>query len=66
MERENGLTTIYNSVPLMILDSLDTIYDAGVYTIRLDFTLKKNSIKKYKKFTMIMQETYLKQMLINS
>ncbi len=46
MERENGLTTIYNSVPLMILDSLDTIYDAGVDTIRLDFTFEKNSIRE--------------------
>ena len=46
MERKNGITTIYNSVPLMILDSLDTIYDIGVDTIRLDFTFEKNNIRE--------------------
>ena len=45
-ERKNGITTIYNSVPLMVLDSLDTIYNVGVDTIRLDFTFEKNNIRE--------------------
>lgn len=44
MERRNRLTTIYNSVPLFILDSLDKIYNLGVDTIRLDFTFEKDNI----------------------
>ena len=45
-ERKNGITTIYNSVPLMILDNIDTIYDIGVDTVRLDFTFEKNNIRE--------------------
>lgn len=46
MERRDSITTIYNSVPLMLLDSLDRIYDIGVDTIRLDFTFEKEGIRE--------------------
>ena len=45
MERKSGTTTIYNSYPLMVLDSLDKIYDAGIDMVRLDFTFEKDGIK---------------------
>ena len=38
MYRDEGFTTLYNSVPLMVLDSLEAITNAGVDIIRLDFT----------------------------
>ena len=46
MERKGGTTTIYNSVPLMILDSLDNIYNIGIDMIRLDFTFEKDEIRE--------------------
>ncbi|NLW22664.1 MAG: U32 family peptidase [Tissierellia bacterium] len=46
MERDKGLTTIYNSVPLMVLDSLDHIYKCGVDMIRLDFTIENEGINE--------------------
>ena len=46
MERNNGTTTIYNSVPLMVLDSMDRIYNANVDAIRLDFTFENQGIRK--------------------
>ncbi len=46
MERKNGTTTIYNSVPLMVLDSIDKIYNNHVDTIRLDFTFEKKGIRE--------------------
>lgn len=46
MERKNGTTTIYNSVPLMILDSIDRVYNIGVDTIRLDFTFEKDGVRE--------------------
>ena len=36
---------LYNSVPIMILDSLDLIYGSGVDIARLDFTTEKEEIK---------------------
>ncbi len=45
IERRKGLTTIYNSVPLMVLDSLVSIYNSGVNMARLDFTVEKDNIK---------------------
>ena len=45
MERKQGFTTIYNSVPLLVLDNLDSIYQAGIGTARLDFTREKKDIK---------------------
>lgn len=45
MERKQGFTTIYNSVPLMVLDSLETVYKAGVGTTRLDFTRETLDLK---------------------
>lgn len=38
MDRSKGISTIYNSVPLMVLDSLESIKKAGVDMFRLDFT----------------------------
>lgn len=45
MERKEGFSNIYNSVPLMVLDSLKQIYNAGVSMARLDFTLESKNIK---------------------
>ncbi len=45
MSRKDGFTTIYNSVPLMLLDSMDQIYKAGISMGRLDFTIEKDNIK---------------------
>lgn len=44
MERKQGFTTIYNSVPLMVLDNLDSIFKSGVETSRLDFTRETKNI----------------------
>nr|WP_300005092.1 U32 family peptidase [Tissierella sp.] len=44
--RGEGFTTIYNSVPLMVLDSMDQIYSAGVGMGRLDFTIETENIKE--------------------
>lgn len=41
MERKNKVTRIYNSLPLMVLDSLHKIYDAGISFIRIDFTFEE-------------------------
>lgn len=46
MERRRGTTTIYNSVPLMVLDSIEQIYRSGVNMVRLDFTFEKENIKE--------------------
>ncbi len=45
MERKQGFTTIYNSVPLMVLDNVDTVYKSGVETVRLDFTRETKEIR---------------------
>ena len=46
MERKEGFTTIYNSVPLMVLDSLHQIYNKGVNMLRLDFTFERERIEE--------------------
>ncbi len=38
MNRIDSVSTIYNSVPLMVLDSLESIKNAGIDMFRLDFT----------------------------
>lgn len=43
--RRNGHSIIYNSVPLMLLDKLNEINDAGVNIFRLDFTHEKGEIE---------------------
>lgn len=45
MERRASSTTIYNSVPIMVLDNLESIYSSGVDMARLDFTTEKNDIR---------------------
>ncbi|SDX41183.1 DUF3656 domain-containing U32 family peptidase [Tepidimicrobium xylanilyticum] len=45
MERKGKITTIYNSVPIMVLDSLRQIYKKGVNMIRLDFTFEEEGIR---------------------
>lgn len=40
MERGEGFTTIYNSVPLMVPESLNSIKEKGVTLFRLDFTIE--------------------------
>lgn len=44
MYRGDGFTTIYNSVPLMALDSLESIKKSGIDIFRLDFTKEKTNI----------------------
>ena len=44
MERRGNVSTIYNSVPIMVLDSLDSIYSSGVDMARLDFTVEDDNI----------------------
>ncbi|MDR7870385.1 MAG: DUF3656 domain-containing protein [Tissierellaceae bacterium] len=46
MSRNGVSSTIYNSVPLMVLDSLKSIENAGITSIRLDFTLEKDNIRQ--------------------
>lgn len=46
MSRKDGFTTIYNSVPMILLDSMDQIYAGGINTGRLDFTIEKESIRE--------------------
>ena len=45
MDRSEGVSTIYNSVPLMVLDSLEAIKKAGLDLFRLDFTNERDNIK---------------------
>lgn len=42
MERKNGFTNIYNSVPIMSIEAINKIKNAGVTNFRLDFTFEKN------------------------
>ena len=42
MERKNGFTNIYNSLPIMSIESLPKIQKAGVTNFRLDFTFEKD------------------------
>ncbi len=46
MDRKEGFSVIYNSVPLMVLDSLEQISNSGVDMFRLDFTNETNYISK--------------------
>lgn len=43
--RDNKITTLYNSVPIMVLDDLEHIYKRKVNMIRLDFTVEKDDIR---------------------
>ncbi|MDR7856457.1 DUF3656 domain-containing protein [Tissierella sp.] len=45
MDRRDGFTNIYNSVPLMVLDSLKQIYNNGISMARLDFTMESKNIR---------------------
>ena len=43
--RKNEITTIYNSVPLMVLEELEDIYNSGINMMRLDFSFEKEGIE---------------------
>ncbi len=45
MERKGSFSTIYNSVPIMVLDNLDSIYSSGINMARLDFTTESENIR---------------------
>ncbi|WIV11399.1 U32 family peptidase [Proteiniborus sp. MB09-C3] len=45
MKRKGKSTIIYNSQPLIIVESSDKIFSAGVDMMRLDFTIEKDNIK---------------------
>ncbi|OZV10515.1 hypothetical protein CIW83_19890 [Tissierella sp. P1] len=49
MDRRDGFTNIYNSVPLMVLDTLKQIYNSGVSMARLDFTMETKNIRNIQK-----------------
>lgn len=42
IERKDGISTLYNSYPISMVDQLDRIRDAGVDRILLDFTLEED------------------------
>ncbi len=44
MLRGEGFTTIFNSVPVMVLDSIERIKAAGISSLRLDFTYELEGI----------------------
>ncbi|NLK43415.1 MAG: U32 family peptidase [Tissierellia bacterium] len=46
MERKQGSSTIYNSVPILVLDSLNQIFSKGISMARLDFTIEKENIRE--------------------
>ena len=46
MERDRGYTTIYNSVPLMVLEHIHQVFDCGIDMIRLDFTFEDENIRE--------------------
>ncbi len=45
MLRKTGFTSIYNSVPIMVLDDLDLIKRSGLDELRLDFTFEDENIE---------------------
>ncbi len=46
MDRKEGFSNIYNSLPLMVVDNLQQIYKAGINYARLDFTIEKEKIRE--------------------
>lgn len=46
MERKGINTTIFNAVPIMVLDSLKSIARSGLSSFRLDFTIEKDNIRQ--------------------
>lgn len=46
MDRREGFSNIYNSVPLMVLDSLKQITNSGISMSRLDFTIETKGIRE--------------------
>lgn len=42
VEKKNGYSVIYNSMPLMILEELDELNKTGIDWFRLDFTFEEN------------------------
>lgn len=46
MDRKDGYSNIYNSVPIMVLDSLKQIRNSGISMTRLDFTIENEGIKE--------------------
>ncbi|WP_313756792.1 DUF3656 domain-containing protein [Tissierella sp.] len=49
MDRREGFSNIYNSVPLMVIDSLKQIKNSGISMVRLDFTIETNGIREIQK-----------------
>lgn len=45
MERREGFSNIYNSVPLMVLDNLKQIYNSGISMARIDFTIESKNVR---------------------
>lgn len=49
-ERVNNKTKIYNSVPIMTLDFVDRIYQAGVDFVRLDFNFDHEEVEDIQRY----------------
>lgn len=47
--RKDKITTIYNSVPLMVLEELEEIYNSGINMMRLDFSFEREGIETIQK-----------------
>ena len=46
MIRNNKVTEIYNTVPLMLSEEVGGIFKSGVNMIRVDFTVEKENISR--------------------
>lgn len=46
LERVNGNTIMYNTVPLMVLDSVEDLKRANISYLRMDFTFEKYGIRE--------------------
>ncbi len=45
MKRKGKSTIIYNSQPLIVVESINKIFSAGIDMMRLDFTVEKDNVK---------------------
>lgn len=45
MKRKGKSTIIYNSQPLLVVESIHKIFSAGIDMMRLDFTIEKENVK---------------------
>lgn len=56
MVRKSGVTNIYNPVPIMILDDMDSLIDSGINDFRLDFSFEKASDEILNKYVEVVND----------